>query len=272
MNREDLIKRIEAVNQKIEKAIKNRDKYLNKISDENKKYADIEKYSYTDVKKLSLSYDEEVNIDSCRTKNSEIKSLTNTLNNYKEKLNKLDDFENQVKVKVIWDFLLRWKEDVFNFIKENAQELYSLKTNYQEAFEKYKSEHPEDFNGHNWRQEYYKEKEFGQIYYASIHRLTYEVYIRKGEVDEKRLNAILDRDIEAKYKNLENKIKKVCGDIVDASDLHIASNGMINGYIIGTEGKAYVETIVAGGYNQNIIVNSKHGQIAHYRVLVKKVK
>ena len=37
MNKEELNKRIEVVKTKIEKAIKNRDKYLNKISEENKR-------------------------------------------------------------------------------------------------------------------------------------------------------------------------------------------------------------------------------------------
>ena len=271
MNKEQLEQRIAQTKDKLAKAIKAKDKYYNQISNENKKYADQD-LSWAELRSLNLNYDDEIALDYFREKKRLIDELNQRLEKYENSLKSLDNFEKQDKVKVIWDFLLRWKEDAFNFIKDNAQELYSLKTNYQEAFEKYKSEHPEDFNGHNWREEYYKEKKFEQIYYASIHRLTYEVYIRKGQIDEKRLNNILDKDIEAKYKNLENKIKKVCGDIVDASDLHIAGNGMINGYIIGTEGRAYVETIVAGGYNQNIIVNSKHGQIAHYRVLVKKVK
>ena len=271
MNKEQLQQRIEQTKDKLAKAIKAKDKYYNQVSSENKKYAD-QNLSWIELRKLNLDFDQEDILDHFRDKKNLIDELTQRLAKYEEALAHLDAFEKQDKVQVIWDFLLRWKEDTFNFIKENAQELYSLRNNYQEAFEKYKSQHPEEFNGYNWRQEYYKEKAFQQTYYAPIHSLTYDVYTRKGEIDEKRLNDILDRDIEAKYKNLENKIKKVCGDIVDASGLYIAGNGMINGYIVGTEGKAYVETIVAGGYNQNIIVNTKHGQIAHYRVLVKKVK
>lgn len=263
MNKEDLIKRIEAVNQKIEKSIKNRDKYLSKISDENKKYTDVEKYSYTDIRKLPLSYDEEVNIDYCRTKNSEINSLTNTLNKYKEQLNKLDTFENQDKVKVIWDFLLRWKEDTFNKVIENGKYFFELTKNYNDEFNKYKEENKERFERASYMGKIGIEQRFSEDYYSGVFPVTRLVYIRAGKVDEKRLNNILDRDIESKYKHIIAKVKKVCGEIIDASDLHIGDDGTINGLIKGTIGNGYVETIVAGGYNI---------QIAHYRVLIHKVK
>lgn len=271
MNKEQLQQRIEQTKDRLAKTIKLKDKYYNQLSNENKKYAD-QNISWIESKKLNLDFDQEDALSHFIDKNKLIDELTQRLEKYENNLAHMDAFEKQDKVQVIWDFLLRWKEDTIGFIKENAELLYSLKTNYGKAFEEYKAKHPEEFNGYNWRMEYYKEKAFQQTYYAPIHALTYDVYIRNGQVDEKRLNDILDKDIESKYKTLEAKIKKVCGEIVDASGLYIASNGMINGYIIGTEGKAYVETIVAGGYNQNIIVNTKHGQIAHYRVLVKKVK
>lgn len=262
MNKEDLIKRIEAVNQKIEKAIKNRDKYLSKISDENKKYTDVEKYSYADVRKLHLPVDEEINIDSCRRKNSEIKSLTNTLNKYREQLNKLDTFENQDKVKVIWDFLLRWKDDTFNKVIENGKHFFELQKNYQKELKKYLEK--EDPNRElDWKQRASLERKFSHIYYDDIFPVTRLVYIRAGKVDEKRLNDILDKDIQSKYTHIINKVKKVCGEVVDASNLHMGDDGTINGLIKGTEGNGYVETIVAGGYNI---------QIAHYRVLIHKVK
>ncbi len=263
MNREDLNKRIEAVKIKIEKAVKNRDKYLNKISDENKKYADIEKYSYTDIGKLHLSYDEEINIDSCRTKNSEIESLTNTLNNYKEQLNKLSNFEQEEKIKVIWDFLLKWREDTYNKVVKNAEHFYDLKQKYDDEFKKYKEENKERFERASYMGKIGLEQRFSEDYYSSVFPITRNVYTWKGKIDEKKLNNILDRDIESKYKHIIAKVKKVCGEIVDASDLHIGNDGTINGLIKGTIGNGYVETIVAGGYNI---------QIAHYRVIIHKVK
>lgn len=270
MNKEDLSKRIEVIKSKIEKTEKLKDKYYNKIDEENKKYLDFS-YTWIDINHLNLPFEQQSAIENCRDKIREIQGLQTTLDKYNKKLSEISSFKQEDRIKVIWDFLLKWKEDTINFIKENAELLYSLRNNYRKAFEDYKSKHPEEFNGDNWRAEYYKEKDFQKTYYAPIHNLTYNVYTRGGKVDEKRLNDILDNDIELKYKSLEAKIKNVCGEIVDASDLYIANNGMINGYIVGTEGKAYVETIVAGGYNQNTIVNTKHGQIVHYRVLVKKL-
>lgn len=272
MNKEDLLKRIEATKEKIEKMQRLLDKNMAKIPAEYIKYTDGKQYSFRDLRALDLPYDIESDIDSCRRKKSQIEDAKATLAKYEDKLQKLQTFHEEEKIKPIWDFLLRWKEGTFNFVKENAELLYSLRNAYEEAFETYKSKHPEEFSGGDWKTEYHREMAFQHTYYAPIHKLTYDVYTRKGEVDEKRLNNILDRDIESKYKHILTKVKKVCGEVVDASHLSIGNDGTINGIIKGTEGSAYVETIVAGGYNQNVIVNTRHGQIAHYRVLVHKIK
>lgn len=265
MNREDLNKRIEAVKTKIEKATKNRDKYLSKISEENKKYTDIDNYTWSDLSKLNLnlSYDEEYALDDCRRKNREIKDFQNTLAKYKEQLNKLSSFEQEEKIKVIWDFLLKWKEDTYNKIIKNAQHFYDLKQKYNDEFKKYKEENKERFEKASYMGKIGLEQQFSEGYYSSVFPITRNVYVSKGKIDEKKLNNILDRDIESKYKHIIAKVKKVCGEIVDASDLHIGNDGTINGLIKGTIGNGYVETIVAGGYNI---------QIAHYRVIIHKVK
>lgn len=271
MDKEQLKRRIEQTRDKLAKAIKAKDKYYSLVSSENKKYAD-QNLSWVELRKLNLDVDQEDVLDHFREKKLLVDELTQRLEKYEEALTHMNAFEKRDKVKVIWDFLLGWKEDTINFIKENAKLLYSLKNNYRKAFQDYMSKHPEEFNASNWRTARYREKDFQEAYYSPIHSLTFDVYTREGKVDEKKLNDILDKDIELKYRTLEAKIKKVCGEIVDASGLYIASNGMINGYIVGTEGKAHIETIIAGGYNQDIIVNTKHGQIAHYRVIVKGVK
>jgi len=85
--------------------------------------------------------------------------------------------------------------------------------------------------------------------------------------DEAEREAWLDKTLEeekkAKLADLIGRINAVVGTIRDASRLYIAENGNINGTVIGTEGKAKVETIGAGGYN---IV------CFHFRTLVHEIK
>ena len=85
--------------------------------------------------------------------------------------------------------------------------------------------------------------------------------------DEAEREAWLDKTLEeekkAKLADLIGRINAVVGTIRDASRLYIAENGNINGTVIGTEGKAKVETIGAGGYN---IV------CFHFRTLIHEIK
>lgn len=68
--------------------------------------------------------------------------------------------------------------------------------------------------------------------------------------------------------NLWNRISEIVGEVTDYSGLHITQGNewegtVINGIVEGTNGKALVETIGAGGWNI---------QKFHYRTLVKRIK
>lgn len=88
-----------------------------------------------------------------------------------------------------------------------------------------------------------------------------------GIRDEQEREAWLEKTIEeektAKLVDLIARINSVVGTITDASGLYISGKGDINGIIVGTEGKAKVETITAGGYNI---------QCLHYRTLIHEYK
>lgn len=73
------------------------------------------------------------------------------------------------------------------------------------------------------------------------------------EIEQEKNNKLID---------LMNRVSSITGVITDASYLTI-KEGNLNGYIIGKDGKAEVETIGAGGWNV---------QIFHYRTLIKKIK
>lgn len=89
--------------------------------------------------------------------------------------------------------------------------------------------------------------------------------------DDDRLAKIIEAEKKAKYEDLCNRISSVVGEITNVSNLKISNKGNLDGIVEGTKGTAKVETIGAGGYNTGTIVNVKHGQIFHYRVLVHKI-
>ena len=89
------------------------------------------------------------------------------------------------------------------------------------------------------------------------------VEIRDEAEREAWLDKTLEEEKKAKLADLIARINKVVGTITDATHLYIGNGGNINGFVIGTEGKAKVETIGAGGYN---IV------CFHFRTLVHEFK
>jgi hypothetical protein len=84
--------------------------------------------------------------------------------------------------------------------------------------------------------------------------------------DAKRLKWLddtLETDKRHKLIDLILRVKEVVGEITDARSLEVNEKGNLDGFVVGTKGKARVETIGAGGYN---IV------CFHYRTLVKPVR
>lgn len=100
------------------------------------------------------------------------------------------------------------------------------------------------------------EREFGSLKYAeSIWGLSDEKIRSNNERDGK--NLILD---------LLNRVTKITGPVRDWSGLHVTSGNsggaVLNGIVIGEEGKARVESIYASGPVQRL----------HIRTLVKPIK
>lgn len=97
-------------------------------------------------------------------------------------------------------------------------------------------------------------KEFRKLY-------TYSAQESLSKTDEE-FRKIEERDATAWLLDLYNRVKKITGEVTDAS--HITWGGKcLDGYVEGKQGKALVETIGAGGYNI---------QKWHLRTLVKAYK
>lgn len=111
--------------------------------------------------------------------------------------------------------------------------------------------------GLEYRQIQKKLNEFGD-------QITFKLLeIRDDQEREAWLDKAMEEEKRAKLIDLIGRIMGTVGTITDAAALHIGPEGDINGYIVGTEGKAKIQTIGAGGYNI---------QCFHFRTLIHEMK
>lgn len=261
MTKEQLQERVSKLEVKIEKTRKAINKYYNSLSEEGKKLADNEVGKrWEERKSLNINWDDETNLDSYYRKSSELREFENTLNKYKNQIQALEDL---IEIPVLREFLNNWKEGVIEY---NIRLSDTYKEKLSSINEKYFK------NGiisdPVLSREYSKEinqldKMFGK-YIVDLVR-----YYRKSKNEQ--IKKDIEKEAQKKYEALVDRINNIVGTITNCKYLNIGSNGEINGIIEGDKGKAKVETIEAGGYNENIIVNVKHGQCFHYRVLVKEL-
>jgi len=198
-----------------------------------------------------------------------------TLEKYQNLLNlekaKDDEFENH-RIMIIWEFLLNYKEQVAEYIRNNIEVLNEYyKVNSQMC----------DWHNHNAYKVHRGEmsrEEYNRVYDSlrerekdleeSIHPYTKLVATRdwtsdsrEYHVDENKLEEILLKDCKARYLQLVKEVTEITGIITDAQGLKMKA-GELNGVIIGERGKAKVQTFSAGGWNI---------QCFHYRTRVDKI-
>lgn len=199
------------------------------------------------------------------------------LEKYQAQLDKAENFDNMEKIPAIWNFLQNWRKEAYEYFVDNVKLFKKLKDEEEQSYEdfkkteEYKKQYA-SYGSYKYSIDYRIRSKWEESYYSPIHRVTREIYRYGGNWDDEKLNKILDKDVQNKYNDFVLRITEKSGIIQDASRLRMASNGVINGEVIGDKNKVRVETITAGGYNQDTIVNVKHGQILHYRVLVNIIK
>lgn len=262
MERKELLERISKLEVKIEKKKKTLEKNYSKLSEETIKrlpyLLSLKWYDFSkECNNLNIDHEEKWSLDDYRRNREDLETFENTLVKYKNQLREKEEFDDKAKVEVIWNFLLAYKEEVRKYIIENAALFRELYEKREEEWLKVKDQYEARYAD---RSKYLARLEWEEKYYKDIHTLTKQLSSCGYRLDEERLEKILQQDIESKYKNITAKVEKKCGEIVDASHLSIGHDGSLNGYIIGTKDKAYVETIYAGGYNI---------QCLHYRVIVR---
>lgn len=92
-----------------------------------------------------------------------------------------------------------------------------------------------------------------------------------GKNRKEQVRAV-DDEAERKYEKLAATLSAVGGKLLDATNVHLGYTGELEGYFVCEKGRVSIHTIIAGGYNQDIIVNVKHGQCRHFRYLIKLLK
>ena len=178
----------------------------------------------------------------------DIEECTMQLKNYKNKLLLIEQKENKPVVQIFLDFMNNWKNEVKEFVNKQV-EIY-LKLDVERC----------ELSNYHRNEEGVKErieeldKEMSQINQGWV-----RTRLNKSKKD---LDKYLDKYFMDRYYELCNKVTDIIGEITDVSKLYFGNDGSLNGIIIGTEGSAKVETIIAGGYNI---------QCLHYRVLIHKI-
>lgn len=161
-----------------------------------------------------------------------------------------------------------WKsEDRFNHIMDTLNEGFKPNNNYEYInlihFSYKDHNDPDEHPKYVRRVEQWKSK-FGDGFFQTWLGHNFDPDWLEKQIEQEKNNKLID---------LMTRVSKITGEILDATYLYIADDGNLNGYIIGKDGKAEVETIGAGGYNEHVILDSgRRGQCYHFRVLVKPRK
>lgn len=279
MEVKDLESKLNSAEERLNKAITLKGKYEAKVEKLKKQLEeagynidllDTYIWSQEPYENYELKYSYGYAKEAVRDSERKIKELTQVRDNWKTKLElqKAKDTEFENIPQVVKDFVHNWRLRAFKITMEQVAE---YETRYREIEKLYDDSFKHGYGSQEYKELMDKYKKSYQLLINTYSQLVRMIAFKRNK--EQELNDLLDKEEKAKIFDLIGRVTKVVGTIIDASGLSIGyQNGELNGIVIGTDGKAEVETIGAGGYNEHIIVNYKHGQIFHYRVLVKPIK
>lgn len=103
-----------------------------------------------------------------------------------------------------------------------------------------------------------KKRELSYEEFRKLYKFTEEEDLKHSDEEFRKIE---EREADIWLINLYNRVKDITGEVTDCSYLYWGGK-CLNGYVIGKNGSARVETIGAGGYNI---------QRFHLRVLVHKM-
>lgn len=246
----------------IEKRIEGKQAELDKLE---KKMERINKAKESDYKENNPYYYSDYDF---RSTTKDIENAKKSLQDYKDQMEKEIEKAKSRNVPVITEFLNDWEQQSIEYFTdqkkayEEAKEAYYAKNKeYQKWFDETRWKRGIKLNSPEYKaksDEYHKFRdEFDKEW-----RHVKQFFDGPGTWEENMRNAVR-KEKYAKYDDIITRTNDLIGQITDAGALHIGGRGDLNGVIVGTKGKASVETIGAGGYNI---------QRYHFRTLINKLK
>lgn len=222
------------------------------------------------IEKGADRFDVSIKREDIKSATSKLAEARETLANWKDKLNtriSRDAYLEANTPEILKDFLENWKQHAIGYYREK-------RIRFIEYRELYKGRELTDYDLANlWPRRdvdaFLSERglEYHQIQ-KKLREAGDQITLRLLEIrdeDEREawLEKTMDEEKRAKLLDLIGRIMSTVGTITDAATLYIGPEGDINGIIVGTEGKAKIQTIGAGGYNI---------QCFHFRTLIHEIK
>lgn len=262
----------------IQKRITGKEKEIDKLE---KKLARIRKAESTGWKVNPYYYDAR----DLHSALSDLEKAKKSFETYCAELTAAEEKANSRSVPAILDFLKIWKAlctehysaglTAYFSEKQALRSLYSSyrelpygSTEKQEAEDIFKVANDAFCCKISGYYEPYTYKRNGKTYTSKqkVRAGEYEYlkpYCNERTYEEAMQRLAKDLKIEAgrKYDFIIERTNAIVGEITNATDLKVGNKGDLNGYIVGTRGKAKVQTIGAGGCNI---------QCFHFRTLIHK--
>lgn len=240
---------------------------LKEIATLEKKIARIEQAKATNWEKNPYYYSERDLTSALKDKEIAEKALAN----YQAQLDEANNKAASRNVPAITEFLNEWEiKTVEYFLAERDKFLEAQKEYYAEnsrLIDLFNTSHDPEVRRQAQLDNRKLRKEFNE-------RWSHILQFNHGSKPwEQTMMDDIAKEKDRKYDDLIERVVSITGPITDASGLHVGLKGDLDGEVIGENGVAYVQTIGAGGYNQDVILDSgRHGQVYHYRTLVKKLR
>lgn len=206
----------------------------------------------------------------------DLEAARQALDGYKADLEKANDKAASRNVPAITEFLDKWKERARNLYMTTFEKYPQARKAYEEEMEQFRMDYFQERKMKRERFDEWEEMDRARRMIRERFEARFgfiEPYVERGydpetykysiwAFDSLKLEKDLTEEYNRKYDFIIERTNQIVKVITDATNLTVGDKGDLNGYIIGTNGTAKVQTIGAGGYNI---------QCFHFRTLINRI-